>query len=132
MDLASVRGNILPYRCCLHRAISVCHGMPCGYAIGHPVLPFHDFGHFLGGGTFKNGRQKFIFFVHVAFILDTCYKGALFALNFREEEFKFLTRYFFSQIADFGVSNEFQGGDAFLTGTAGTPAFLGPEALRGE
>ncbi|XP_064612261.1 calcium/calmodulin-dependent protein kinase kinase 1-like isoform X2 [Liolophura sinensis] len=36
------------------------------------------------------------------------------------------------KIADFGVSNEFQGGDAFLTGTAGTPAFLGPEALKDE
>lgn len=33
------------------------------------------------------------------------------------------------QIADFGLSNEFQGGDAFFTSTVGTPAFLPPEAL---
>ena len=36
------------------------------------------------------------------------------------------------QIADFGVSNEFQGGDATLTGTAGTPAFMAPESLKQE
>jgi [calcium/calmodulin-dependent protein kinase] kinase len=29
------------------------------------------------------------------------------------------------KIADFGVSCEFEGIDAFLTGTAGTPAFMG-------
>uniref|UniRef100_A0AC34F6H6 Protein kinase domain-containing protein n=1 Tax=Panagrolaimus sp. ES5 TaxID=591445 RepID=A0AC34F6H6_9BILA len=34
------------------------------------------------------------------------------------------------KIADFGVSCEFEGIDAFLTGTAGTPAFMAPEALR--
>uniref|UniRef100_A0A8C4RBQ9 non-specific serine/threonine protein kinase n=1 Tax=Eptatretus burgeri TaxID=7764 RepID=A0A8C4RBQ9_EPTBU len=33
------------------------------------------------------------------------------------------------KIADFGVSNSFEGSDAFLTGTAGTPAFLAPEAI---
>jgi serine/threonine protein kinase len=33
------------------------------------------------------------------------------------------------QIADFGVCNEFDGTDAFLTNTAGTPAFMAPEAL---
>ncbi|XP_069164808.1 uncharacterized protein [Procambarus clarkii] len=33
------------------------------------------------------------------------------------------------QIADFGVCNEFDGKDAFLTNTAGTPAFMAPEAL---
>ncbi|XP_076037408.1 uncharacterized protein LOC143022785 isoform X3 [Oratosquilla oratoria] len=33
------------------------------------------------------------------------------------------------QIADFGVCNEFDGNDAFLTNTAGTPAFMAPEAL---
>ncbi|MFH4974286.1 hypothetical protein AB6A40_000995 [Gnathostoma spinigerum] len=33
------------------------------------------------------------------------------------------------KIADFGVSCEFEGLDAFLTGTAGTPAFMAPEAL---
>uniref|UniRef100_A0A914I533 calcium/calmodulin-dependent protein kinase n=1 Tax=Globodera rostochiensis TaxID=31243 RepID=A0A914I533_GLORO len=33
------------------------------------------------------------------------------------------------KIADFGVSCEFEGIDAFLTGTAGTPAFMAPEAL---
>lgn len=33
------------------------------------------------------------------------------------------------QIADFGVCNEFDGQDAFLTNTAGTPAFMAPEAL---
>lgn len=35
------------------------------------------------------------------------------------------------KIADFGVSCEFEGIDAFLTGTAGTPAFMAPEALSG-
>jgi serine/threonine protein kinase len=33
------------------------------------------------------------------------------------------------KIADFGVSAEFEGFDALLTGTAGTPAFMAPEAL---
>ncbi|CAJ0943253.1 unnamed protein product, partial [Mesorhabditis belari] len=33
------------------------------------------------------------------------------------------------KIADFGVSCEFEGIDAFLSGTAGTPAFMAPEAL---
>ncbi|KAK6636455.1 hypothetical protein RUM43_010116 [Polyplax serrata] len=33
------------------------------------------------------------------------------------------------KIADFGVCNEFDGNDAFLSTTAGTPAFLAPEAL---
>ena len=36
------------------------------------------------------------------------------------------------QIADFGVSNEFTGADAVLTSTAGTPAFMAPEALKEE
>jgi serine/threonine protein kinase len=36
------------------------------------------------------------------------------------------------KIADFGVSAEFEGIDAFLTGTAGTPAFMAPEALSGK
>lgn len=36
------------------------------------------------------------------------------------------------QIADFGVSDEFSGDDAFLSNTAGTPAFLAPECLRGS
>jgi [calcium/calmodulin-dependent protein kinase] kinase len=36
------------------------------------------------------------------------------------------------KIADFGVSCEFEGIDAFLSGTAGTPAFMAPEALTGE
>uniref|UniRef100_A0A915Q899 Protein kinase domain-containing protein n=1 Tax=Setaria digitata TaxID=48799 RepID=A0A915Q899_9BILA len=35
------------------------------------------------------------------------------------------------KIADFGVSYEFKGIDAFLSGTAGTPAFMAPEALTG-
>ena len=34
------------------------------------------------------------------------------------------------QIADFGVSNMFEGRDAILTGTAGTPAFMAPEMLK--
>ncbi len=34
------------------------------------------------------------------------------------------------QIADFGVSSQFDGGDATLTGTAGTPAFMAPEMLK--
>ncbi|XP_068021450.1 calcium/calmodulin-dependent protein kinase kinase 1 isoform X1 [Melanerpes formicivorus] len=33
------------------------------------------------------------------------------------------------KIADFGVSNQFEGSDARLRGTAGTPAFTAPEAL---
>ncbi len=33
------------------------------------------------------------------------------------------------KIADLGVSNEFHGHDAFLTNTAGTPAFTPPESL---
>ena len=33
------------------------------------------------------------------------------------------------KIADLGVSNEFDGEDAFLTNTAGTPAFTPPESL---
>lgn len=33
------------------------------------------------------------------------------------------------QIADFGVCNQFEGVDALLSGTAGTPAFVAPEAL---
>ncbi|XP_060534430.1 calcium/calmodulin-dependent protein kinase kinase 1 isoform X1 [Cylas formicarius] len=33
------------------------------------------------------------------------------------------------QITDFGVCNEFHGSDAFLSSTAGTPAFTPPEAL---
>jgi [calcium/calmodulin-dependent protein kinase] kinase len=33
------------------------------------------------------------------------------------------------QIADFGVCNEFHGNDAALSSTAGTPAFMAPEAL---
>jgi len=36
------------------------------------------------------------------------------------------------QIADFGVSNEFQGEDIRLTNTVGTPAFQAPEALQDE
>ncbi|WAR01261.1 KKCC1-like protein, partial [Mya arenaria] len=36
------------------------------------------------------------------------------------------------RIADFGVSNEFTGTDVFLTSTAGTPAFMAPEALKEE
>uniref|UniRef100_H3CIC7 calcium/calmodulin-dependent protein kinase n=1 Tax=Tetraodon nigroviridis TaxID=99883 RepID=H3CIC7_TETNG len=33
------------------------------------------------------------------------------------------------KIADFGVSNQFEGADALLSSTEGTPAFLAPEAL---
>ncbi|KAK1156360.1 calcium/calmodulin-dependent protein kinase kinase 2-like isoform X1 [Acipenser oxyrinchus oxyrinchus] len=33
------------------------------------------------------------------------------------------------KIADFGVSNQFEGTDALLTSTVGTPAFLAPETL---
>jgi len=36
------------------------------------------------------------------------------------------------QIADFGVSNEFEGDDIRLTNTVGTPAFQAPEALQEE
>ncbi|XP_069470695.1 calcium/calmodulin-dependent protein kinase kinase 1-like isoform X2 [Ambystoma mexicanum] len=33
------------------------------------------------------------------------------------------------KIADFGVSNQFEGNDALLSSTAGTPAFMAPEAI---
>ncbi|XP_047449252.1 calcium/calmodulin-dependent protein kinase kinase 1b [Mugil cephalus] len=33
------------------------------------------------------------------------------------------------KIADFGVSNEFEGTDALLSGSAGTPAFMAPETM---
>lgn len=33
------------------------------------------------------------------------------------------------KIADFGVSNEFEGTDAHLSSTAGTPAFMAPEMM---
>ncbi|KAJ0021940.1 hypothetical protein NQD34_009430 [Periophthalmus magnuspinnatus] len=33
------------------------------------------------------------------------------------------------KIADFGVSREFKGADALLSGTAGTPAFMAPETM---
>ncbi|XP_039526736.1 calcium/calmodulin-dependent protein kinase kinase 1b isoform X2 [Pimephales promelas] len=33
------------------------------------------------------------------------------------------------KIADFGVSNEFEGSDALLSNSAGTPAFMAPETL---
>ena len=33
------------------------------------------------------------------------------------------------KIADFGISNEFDGADAMLTSTAGTPAFKSPEII---
>lgn len=33
------------------------------------------------------------------------------------------------KIADFGVSNQFEGSDALLSSTAGTPAFMAPETL---
>lgn len=33
------------------------------------------------------------------------------------------------KIADLGVSNEFDGTDAYLTNTAGTPAFTPPESI---
>jgi len=36
------------------------------------------------------------------------------------------------KICDFGVSDEFTGSDAFLTNTAGTPAFMAPETLLGN
>lgn len=36
------------------------------------------------------------------------------------------------KIADFGVSNEFEGTDASLSCTAGTPAFMAPEMINEE
>ena len=33
------------------------------------------------------------------------------------------------KIADLGVSNEFDGADALLTNTAGTPAFTGADSI---
>ncbi|XP_052834038.1 calcium/calmodulin-dependent protein kinase kinase 1-like [Octopus bimaculoides] len=41
-----------------------------------------------------------------------------------------MTHLCYSKIADFGVSNEFTGGDAFFTSTSGTPAFQAPETLK--
>ncbi|XP_055949798.1 calcium/calmodulin-dependent protein kinase kinase 2-like isoform X2 [Argiope bruennichi] len=35
------------------------------------------------------------------------------------------------KISDFGVCNQFEGVDAFLSDTAGTPAFVAPEVLKG-
>ncbi len=34
-------------------------------------------------------------------------------------------------LADFGVSNEFDGDDALISGSMGTPAFMPPETLTG-
>ncbi len=39
---------------------------------------------------------------------------------------------FLIQIADFGVSNEFQGEDILLSSTVGTPAFMAPETVKEE
>ncbi|KAJ0004269.1 hypothetical protein NQD34_010483 [Periophthalmus magnuspinnatus] len=36
------------------------------------------------------------------------------------------------KIADFGVSNQFEGNDALLSGTEGTPAFMAPETLSDQ
>lgn len=36
------------------------------------------------------------------------------------------------KIADFGVSKEFEGADALLSCTAGTPAFMAPEMINEE
>lgn len=36
------------------------------------------------------------------------------------------------KIADFGVSNVFEGNDALLTNSAGTPAFMAPETLTDQ
>ncbi|XP_061754315.1 calcium/calmodulin-dependent protein kinase kinase 1 isoform X4 [Nerophis ophidion] len=36
------------------------------------------------------------------------------------------------KIADFGVSNQFEGSDAMLSSTAGTPAFMAPETLSNK
>ncbi|XP_058600806.1 calcium/calmodulin-dependent protein kinase kinase 1b isoform X2 [Onychostoma macrolepis] len=36
------------------------------------------------------------------------------------------------KIADFGVSNKFEGNDAFLSNSAGTPAFMAPETLTDQ
>uniref|UniRef100_A0A8B9LGL0 calcium/calmodulin-dependent protein kinase n=1 Tax=Astyanax mexicanus TaxID=7994 RepID=A0A8B9LGL0_ASTMX len=36
------------------------------------------------------------------------------------------------KIADFGVSNEFEGSDALLSNSAGTPAFMAPETLTDQ
>ena len=36
------------------------------------------------------------------------------------------------KIADFGVSNEFDGDDALISGSMGTPAFMPPETLTGK
>ena len=33
------------------------------------------------------------------------------------------------QIADLGVSHQYDGDDDFITGTAGTPAFMSPESI---
>lgn len=37
-----------------------------------------------------------------------------------------------SQIADFGVADIFEGEDALLSKSAGSPAFMAPESLQGK
>lgn len=44
----------------------------------------------------------------------------------------YFTYLFVFQISDFGVCNQFEGVDAFLSDTAGTPAFVAPEVLKGN
>ena len=45
----------------------------------------------------------------------------------------FVTRCLLSfQIADFGVADIFEGEDALLSKTAGSPAFMAPECLQGQ
>ena len=50
----------------------------------------------------------------------------VFITNCHTTDFKYI---FQVKIADLGVSNEFDGPDALLTNTAGTPAFTAPECL---
>ena len=51
-------------------------------------------------------------------------------MNLKQQEKKYIFFLLQVKIADLGVSNEFDGTDAFLTNTAGTPAFTGKHFIK--
>ena len=51
-------------------------------------------------------------------------------MNLKQQEKKYIFFLLQVKIADLGVSNEFDGTDAFLTNTAGTPAFTGKHLIQ--
>ena len=51
-------------------------------------------------------------------------------MNLKQQEKKYIFFLLQVKIADLGVSNEFDGTDAFLTHTAGTPAFTGKHFIK--